>query len=128
MCSLLKKVTSIIKLYCGLYCKYSHLNCSGLRKSYHLHNSCVNYTCISCSLDNFPFNYIEDCHEFNNVLLNFFNDFPLFGHFVPNTPQSSILCNHCLLNNDDVDPDSHLFNQLDTSCTYYLPSDVQNAS
>ena len=76
---------------------------------------------------NFPFNNIKDCFEFNNVLHNFFNDFPLFGHFVPNTQQSSIPCNQSLWNNDDADPDSNFFYQLHTSCTYYLPSDVQNA-
>ena len=49
------------------------------------------------------------------------------GIFVPNTQQSSILCNQSLLNNDDADPDSNLFNELDISCNYYLPSDVKNA-
>ena len=32
-----------------------------------------------------------------------------------------------MLNNDDADPDSNLFDQLHSSCNYSLPSDVQNA-
>ena len=120
-----KVMNTHIKLCYGLSCKYSHLNCSGLGKSDYLHNSCANYTCVSCSVENFPFNYIEDCFEFNNVLHNVFNDFPLFRHFVPNTQQSSILCNQSLLYNDEADPDSNFFGQLHTFCNYSLPSDVQ---
>ena len=102
-------MNTYIKMYCGLCCKYSHLNCSGLRNSDYLHNACANYTCISYSVENFSFNYIEDCFEFNNVLHNFFNDFLYFGHYVPNTLQSLILCNQSLLTNDDADPDSIFF-------------------
>ena len=112
-----------MKLYCGSCCKYSHLNCSGLRKSDYLHNSCDNYTCISYSVENVPFNYIEDSCL---TMYNFFNDFPLFRHFAPNTQQSSILCNQSLLHNDDADSDCNLFYQLHTSCNYYLLSDVLN--
>ena len=90
-------------------CTYSHLNCSGLRKIDYLHNSCDNYTYISCSVEHFSFNYIEDCFEFNNVLHNFCNDFPQFGHFAPNDQQLSVFCNQSLLYNDDAEADINFF-------------------
>ena len=126
MCSLLKKVMNThTKLYCGLCCKYSHLNCSGLRKSDFLHNSCANYISISCSVENFPLNYIEDCFEFNNVLHNFFNDFLYLGilFLILSNHQFFVIrvCYIMLMLIQIV-----FFDQLHTSCNYYLPSDVRN--
>ena len=71
-----------------------------------------------------PFNYIDNDFEFINLLLNFFNDFPIFSGFVPNAQQLSLLNNNTILLDSDIDPDINFYNSLSMSCNYYLPDEL----
>ena len=67
---------------------------------------------------------IDDDFEFINLLLNFFNDFPIFSGFVPNAQQLSLLNNNIILLDDGIDPDVNSYNSLSMSCKYYLPDEL----
>ena len=82
------------------------------------------FYCQRCISSVLPFNYVDDDFEFINLLLNFFNDFPIFSGFVPNAQQLSLLNNNTILLDDDIDPDVNSYNSLSMSCKYYLPNEL----
>ena len=63
------------------------------------------FYCQRCISSVLSFNYIDDDFEFINLLLNFFNDFPIISGFVPNAQQLSLLNNNTILLDDDIDLD-----------------------
>ena len=76
--------------------------------------------------DVLPFYYIDDCHEFVNVLF-FFKNFPLFSRFTPDGHQLSIRNNISTAVDDDIDPDINAYNILSKPSNYYLPVELNNA-
>ena len=54
----------------------------------------------------------------------FFNNFRIFNGVVPDYRQLSSLNNKTILLNEDIDPDLNVFNQLSSSCNYYLRSEI----
>jgi len=103
-----------------------HLKCSPLSSSDYV--SCVDYICVQCTHNMFPFNYLTDDTEFHNVLLNFFNDLPLFNSFNLDGPRLSILNNIDLVDDRDIDTDFNYYNERDLDSKYYLPSNVKSLS
>jgi len=85
-----------------------------------------NYICVTCSSNNFPFNYLDDDVEFANLLLNFFNDFPLFNAFNIDGPKLSILNNVDLTDDRDLNADLNYFNNFDVDSKYYLRAELHS--
>jgi len=111
-----------------LHCSYCngtmHLKCSPLCLNDYV--SCNNYICIACSRSIFPFNYLTDDIEFHHLLLNFFNDLPLFNSFNVDGPRLSILNNFDLVDDRNVDADLNYYNQFDIDSKYYLAPDIKS--
>ena len=75
----------------------------------------------------FPFNHIHDDFEFKSYIFIYFGDFPMFTRFTPNDQQSSLLNNIKVTKDDDIDPDSNVYNAIDNDSKYYLPCEVEVA-
>ena len=82
------------------------------------------FYCQRCISSVVPFNYIDDDFKFINLLLNFFNDFPIFSGFVRNAQQLSLLNNNAILLDDDIYPDVNSYISLNMSCRYYVPDEL----
>jgi hypothetical protein len=115
------------RFHCCICQTCSHVNCTSFCKKKGSDISSFEYFCATCLSSLFPFNFIEDNHEFINVLRNFFDDFPIFSRFTPNDEQLCLLNNTALLPNDDIDPDNNAFQLFNASSNYYLSSEVKSA-
>jgi len=112
-------------MHCTICSRRTHIRCVVLD----LMTSCENvlwseYCCFQCTADIFPFNYINDDNEYRMVLFNFFRDFPMFSKFTPNEKYLTILNNTEIINNENIDPDSNVYNTLDVTSKYYLPGEL----
>ena len=127
--------------YCGLCdksLKSNHYVICCCLCGYRFHSRCLsfaverqysldyinNYFCEMCNTSLFPFNHIECDNDFINVLLHFFNDFPLFKSSF--SKHQLEIINMPIINNDDIDPDINIYDQFVASSNYYLPNDVSN--
>jgi hypothetical protein len=106
-----------------------HLACTALNKHDYtlLSVDDSHYYCPRCVVEIFPFNYVDETAEFLNILHIFVNDFPIFSRFMPNLHQFSILNNKKIINKDEIDPDTNVFNSLDVANKYYLPDEIAAA-
>ena len=88
---------------CGICNIWVHIKCTNF--TLHGFNQLATtnelFYCQRCISNVLPFNYIDDEFEFINLLLNFFNDFPIFSGFVPNAQQLSLLNNNTLFFDND---------------------------
>lgn len=117
-----KCINTNSKSICCNICKnVTHLKCSYLSPS----DCSSDYTCTSCISSIFPFNYVSEETEFLSMLLNFFEDFPLFNNHDLNGPRLSILNNINLLDDRDRDVDVNLYKTCDADSKYYLPDTVR---
>ena len=81
----------------------------------------------------FSFNHIADDFEFKSSIFNYFCDFPMFTRLTPNDQQFSLLNNIKVTKDDDIDPDSNVYNVTDSNVynvtdndsKYYLPCEVK---
>ena len=51
---------------------------------------------------------------FKSSIFNYFCDFTIFTRFTPNDQQFSLLNNVKVTKDDDIDPDSNVYNVIDT--------------
>lgn len=84
------------------------------------------YVCSMCLCSTFPFNHIVDEVEYYNILLNFFNDYPVFSNQDINIARLRLLGNIDLLQDRDLNPDSNLYNRFDLDSKYYLPHNLHS--
>ena len=108
---------------CTVCSRSVHINCTPFLQADY--KNC--FICNLCLVSIFPFNYLSDDTEFLNVLLNFFQDFPLFSKHNLNAACLGILNNSEILN-DDLNPDSNLYNNYDIDSKYYLPANISSIS
>ena len=90
-----------------------------------LANNGSDFYCSRCMSDMFPFNHIDYDFEFKSSIFNYFCDFLMFTRFMPNDQQFSLLNNIKVTKDDDIDPDSNVYNDDDSK--YYLPCEVKVA-
>ena len=111
-------------MHCNICSTVTHIRCTELDWKSYESLPCSVYYCIQCTVDIFPFNFIEDDNEFLMVLFNFFRNFPMFTKFIPNGKYFTILNNTEITNNENIDPDSNVYNTLDKTSKYYLPDEL----
>ena len=111
---------------CNICDTWVHFKCTHLALSdfNRLASTEEYYYCRRCMSEALPFNYLSDDFEFVNLLLHFFNGFPIFSGFVPNAQQLSLLNNNVILLDDEIDPDVNSCRTLITPCNYYLPNEI----
>ena len=71
------------------------------------------FFCSRCMSDMYHFNHIDGDFEFKSSIFNYFCDFPMPTRFTPNDQQFSFLNYIKVTKDDDIDPDSNVYNVVD---------------
>ena len=115
-------------LFCDHCCNWVHLKCTMLNNNEYMQRSSdiSNWFYLTCLATIFPFNNTSDDFEYECSLYAQNNLNSMQIDVMKNSVQLK-LTNKIKLCDKDIDPDKHMYNQLDNSlCNYYLEDEFND--